>query len=68
MTTASKNDDTECEVCFDEKSVHIPLFTCTHSHTFCAKCIKIWLTEAHPTCPKCRRKLPIQNYVSQKNT
>jgi len=64
MSVVNPIDDTECEVCFDEKAVSISLFTCTHSHSFCEKCAKKWLTKEHPTCPKCRALLPLQNYVS----
>lgn len=64
MKTINQNDVIVCEICFDERSVYIPLMICGHSNTFCENCIKNWLAEGHPTCPKCRAILPIQNYVS----
>jgi hypothetical protein len=67
MNVVNPNDDTQCEVCWNERSVYIPLITCTHSHTFCERCIKGWLAGGHSTCPKCRAIWPIQDCVSKEN-
>lgn len=64
MDAVNPSDDTDCQICFEEKAVSISLFTCTHSHTFCENCVKKWVTKEHPTCPKCRVRLPLQKYVS----
>lgn len=64
MDTINQDDTIECEICFDNSIVAIPLIPCAHSRSFCEECVKRWLAEGHHTCPKCRNPLPLRKYVS----
>jgi hypothetical protein len=64
MAEVNRIDDTECILCCDSQTVHIPLITCTHSSMFCEACVKKCIMAGYPFCSYCRANLPIRHYVS----
>ncbi len=64
MDTINQNDNSKCEICFDNQSDYTSFITCTHANDFCEVCVKRWLNSGHFTCPKCRIQLPKQKKVS----
>lgn len=47
----------ECPVCLDTIKDNLDLSSCMHS--FCLKCIKLWIDSGHTRCPYCRTIIPL---------
>ncbi len=64
MDIIDQNENSKCEICFENKSDYSSFIICNHANDFCEVCVKRSLKSGHFTCPKCHVQSPAQNEVS----